>query len=171
MEAIGFKPDANNSNGFGLDKAKYVSYDFKDPEVSFKALSTAITAKNPAVKFDGLASTIRIPSIGDYSRWLSDNGFLQVYGPIDFLNYMKVPLMLENAGTNKARLLILTDRLNYKKSLINKFLTLDENTPPNSIDDESRILNAVVDLLDINMIKNNWTSSIEMNRRAMLGMY
>jgi hypothetical protein len=31
MQAIGFKSDANNSNGFGADKGKYVSFEFKTP--------------------------------------------------------------------------------------------------------------------------------------------
>jgi len=30
MQNIGYKSDANNSNGFGADKGKYISYDFKE---------------------------------------------------------------------------------------------------------------------------------------------
>lgn len=40
MQSIGFKADANNSNGFGADKGKYISYEFKSPEVGFKQIST-----------------------------------------------------------------------------------------------------------------------------------
>lgn len=29
MQVMGYKSDANNSNGFGADKGKYVSFDFK----------------------------------------------------------------------------------------------------------------------------------------------
>ena len=29
MQVMGYKSDANNSNGFGADKGKYISYDFK----------------------------------------------------------------------------------------------------------------------------------------------
>ena len=98
-------------------------------------MATQISSQSANIKFDGLSSSERIPSIGDYSRMLSENGFIQVYGPIDFLNYKKVPLLLQNAGSNKCRLMILTDHLNYKKSLINKFQPLDNKSQPNSIDD------------------------------------
>ena len=71
MQALGFKADANNSNGFGADKGKYVSFDFKDPEISFKALSSKVSAQSPSIKFDGISSSDRVPSLGDFSKWLS----------------------------------------------------------------------------------------------------
>lgn len=40
MQSIGFKADANNSNGFAADKGKYVSYEFKNPELGFKSIVT-----------------------------------------------------------------------------------------------------------------------------------
>ena len=163
MQVMGYKADANNSNGFGLDKGKYVSLDFKDPSICFKEIASKITAKSPTVKFDGLSSSDRFPSTGDFSKWMNESGFLQVYGPIDFVNYLKVRLLLENVGVSKLRLLLVMDRLNYKKSVVNKFLSLDEKSKATSIDDESRILQAVVNLLDINLIKNTWTSTIDRN--------
>lgn len=40
MQSIGFKADANNSNGFVADKGKYVSYEFKNPELGFKSIAS-----------------------------------------------------------------------------------------------------------------------------------
>lgn len=40
MQVLNFKPEANNSNGFGADKGKYISYEFKSPDVGFKALTS-----------------------------------------------------------------------------------------------------------------------------------
>lgn len=88
---------------------------------------------NSTIKFDGVNSDNRVPSIGDYNRYLSEPGFIQVYGSLDFLNYMKLPLLLQNIGENKSKFLIISDRLNYRKSLLNKFLALDKNSCPNSI--------------------------------------
>ena len=33
---IGYKSDANNSNGFGADKGKYISYDFSRLGVAYQ---------------------------------------------------------------------------------------------------------------------------------------
>lgn len=71
MQNLGYKADANNSTGFGIDKGKYISYDFRKPEYSLKDLLPNITKTSPSLKFDGLDSNSRIPSIGDYSKYLS----------------------------------------------------------------------------------------------------
>jgi hypothetical protein len=39
MQAIGFKSDANNSNGFVSAQGKYISYEFKAPELGFNSIS------------------------------------------------------------------------------------------------------------------------------------
>lgn len=136
MQSIGYKSDANNSNGFGVDKGKYIAYDFKEKNLSFKELAADLVKNNPGLKLDGLNSDTRIPAIGDYNKFLSEAGFLQIHGSVDFLNYIKVPVLLESIGNVKSRLLILVDNLNYKKSLLNKFLPLDQTSHSNLIEDQ-----------------------------------
>ncbi len=36
LKDMGFKPEFNNSNGFGADKGRYVGYDFKEETLNFK---------------------------------------------------------------------------------------------------------------------------------------
>lgn len=40
LQSVNFKPDANNSSGFGADKGRFISYEFKSPELGFKSIST-----------------------------------------------------------------------------------------------------------------------------------
>jgi hypothetical protein len=59
---------------------------------------------------------------------------LQIYGSLDFLNHIRVPILLESCGSAKLKLLVVADHLNYEKSLINKFIPLDSDSALNSID-------------------------------------
>jgi hypothetical protein len=36
MQVMNFKPEVNTSNGFGVEKGKYISYEFKAVEIGFK---------------------------------------------------------------------------------------------------------------------------------------
>ena len=121
LKEIGFKAELNNSNGFGADKGRYIGYDFKEEELNFKKLLPEFLKNASSLKLEGLDSTSRQPSLGDYQKYLSEAGFLHVYGSIDFLNNIKFPSVLENISTSKAKLLIISDHLNYRKSIINKF--------------------------------------------------
>ena len=76
MEAINFKADANNSNGFGGDKGKYISYQFKSAELGYKSISSEIVKNSGNLKMEGVSSNDRIPSIGDYKKYIADNGYL-----------------------------------------------------------------------------------------------
>ena len=120
---------------------------------------------------EGVSSNDRIPSIGDYKKYLNDAGYLQIYGSLDFLNHIRMPVLLESCGVAKAKLLIIADHLNYEKSLINKFIPLSNDISMNSIDDEMKLLKAVASLLDVNLIKNLWGMNKERNGRIMTNLY
>ena len=171
MQTIGYKAEMNNSNGFGGDKGKYVAYDYREEGLNFKKVMEEISKVAPSIKFDGICSNNKIPSVGDYYRYLTENGFLHVYGVADFLNHMKVPTLLEHAGITKSRLLLINDHLNYRKSVINKFIDLDGNSKANSLNEEFRILKAIANILDMNMIKNRWTSDVEKIRESIVKVY
>ena len=63
------------------------------------------------------------------------------------------------------------DHLNYEKGLINKFLELDEESQSNSIDEEGKLLKAIANLLDLNLIKNLWSSTKENNKKNLMTLY
>ena len=103
--------------------------------MNFKKIAEEINKVAASVKFDGISSNTKVPSIGDYTRCLTENGLLHVYGISDFLNHIKVPIMLEHTGITKSRLLIINDHLNYRKSFMNKHINLDDKSKSNSIYD------------------------------------
>lgn len=171
MQNVGYKSDVNNSNGFGADKGKYISYDFKEEGMNFKKILEEVNKVSPSLKFDGISSNSKIPSIGDYYRYLTENGFLHVYGINDFLNHIKVPIMLEHTGITKCKLLVVNDHLNYRKSVMNKFINLDDKGKANSLNEEVKILKGIANLLDMNMIKNRWPSDVEKFTNGMVNIY
>lgn len=67
------------------------------------------------IKLDGFSSTKRIPSPGDTIYYMSEPGFLHIYGSINYLNIIKLPGLLTLLPTIKTHLMILTDNLNYRK--------------------------------------------------------
>jgi hypothetical protein len=56
-----------------------------------------------------------------------------VYGSVDVLNHIKLSSFVEQAGSNKFRLLILNDNLNLSKSILNKFKDLNTDSIPISL--------------------------------------
>ena len=171
MQAIGYKAEMNNSNGFGPDKGKFIAYDFRSEDLNFKKIVEEISKVSPSLKFDGISSNNKIPSIGDYNKYLTENGFIHVYGVSDFLNHIKVPIMMEQAGITKSRLLLVTDHLNYRKSFMNKFIDLDGKSKSNSIYEEMRIIKAIANILDLNLIKNRWSSLAERFTASIINVY
>lgn len=76
LQEIGFQSELNNSNGIGADKGKYFSYDFKRNELNFKDISGELSKGPDVLKFEGIDSTTKIPSLGDYSDSFTKPGFL-----------------------------------------------------------------------------------------------
>lgn len=82
-----------------------------------------------------------------------------------------MPILLENCGVAKLKLLIIADHLNYEKSLINKFIPLDDESQLNSIDSEMKLIKAIANLLDLNLIKNIWCVNKEQNQKIIANLY
>jgi hypothetical protein len=127
LQEIGFQAELNNSNGFGADKGKYFGYDFKTTEKNFKSIAGELAKGPEGVKLEGIDTTTRLPSLGDFSRVMGEQGYVSVYGSIDLLNHIKFNSFIEQAGSNKFKLLILNDNLNLFKSILNKFKDLNSD--------------------------------------------
>lgn len=69
---------------------------------------------------EGIEAKKKVPSFGDYTDVFAKPGFLSVYGCVDFLNHMKFSSFFEFIGTNKLRLLIINDNINFPKPTLLK---------------------------------------------------
>lgn len=63
---------------------------------------------------------------------------------------------MEQAGSNKFRLLILNDNLNLYKSLLNKFKDLNTENIPINLEESEKAFAIVSNLLNITLVKNRW---------------
>lgn len=161
LEEMGYQPDLNNSAGFGADKGKYFSYDFKNPAVNFKHLAIDITKQNSSLKFEGNDSMTRYPSLIDYNKAFTEPGFMQVYGIIDFLNHVKFNTLMQSVGYSRLKLLIVHDQLNWKKSILNKFIDLNCESETTELEEQDLVLTTAMNLMNISLVKNRWTSTAE----------
>lgn len=86
-------------------------------------------------------------------------GFVCVFGNVDLLNHIKFNSFVEQAGSNKFRLLILNDNLNLYKTLLNKFKDLNTDNLPINLEESEKAYAIISNLLNITLIKNRWFSS------------
>lgn len=156
MQEVNFQPDLNNSAGFGADKGKYLGYDFKTPERNFKTLAGELAKGSEPLKLEGIDSTVRLPSLGDFSKIMSEPGWMSVYGSVDLLNLIRFSSFAEQAGFNKFRLLVVNDNLNLSKSALNKFKDLGSESLTISLEESEKAYAIVANLLNLTVIKNRW---------------
>ena len=64
LRHLKYKPELNNSEGFGLDKLKYVCYDFKAKEENGEDTFLKVSKNNQTLKFEGISTSKRVPSLG-----------------------------------------------------------------------------------------------------------
>lgn len=118
LQQINYQPELNNSNGFGSDKGKYFSYSFKSDQHNLQEIIGPNGVEN--MKMEGIEAKKKVPSFGDYTDVFGKPGFFTVYGCVDFLNHLKFSSFFQFISTNKVRLLILTDNINFPKSTLLK---------------------------------------------------
>jgi hypothetical protein len=153
---VSFQPDLNNSSGFGADKGKYFGYDFKLPERNFKSLAAELSKGPEALKQEGIDSSTRLPSLGDFSRTMGEPGWLSVYGSVDFLNLIRFSTLAEQTGSNKSRLLVVNDNLNLTKSTLNKFKDLGSESLTVNVEESEKAYSILANLLNLTVLKNRW---------------
>ena len=120
-------------NGF-KEKAKIYSFlnfsfDFKNTEVNFKELAGELGKGPEALKFEGIDSSTKVPSVGDFADSLSKLGFIEVYGSVDIINHLRLNTFMQYAAQNKAKLLVLHDCLNFPKPMLNKNKDIVDDSP------------------------------------------
>jgi hypothetical protein len=113
LTVLNFQPDLNNSNGFGVEKGKFLSYDFKDQNLNFISILNSL--KNPTLKMNGTSSTQRVPAPGDLVDFLGSPGYLQIYGNISLLNKFKVETFINSINKTGNFLILVADNLNFRK--------------------------------------------------------
>lgn len=127
----------NNSQGIARDKLKYIAYSFKKEEADSKYEAEPVILESnktfmTTCKWEGTSSAQRIASIGDWQRYLSSGSLLLFYGNPGFLNVLTPRLLLDMNEIVKTKAVVIIDKLNAKKSIIDKFSSLEpdgEKTP------------------------------------------
>lgn len=97
-----------------------------------------------------------MPAFGDYSDAFSKQGFLTIYGCVDFINHLKFNSFFEFVGVNKIRLLIVNDNINFPKPMLLKHKDIHEEYPTVTLDEAEQALSILANLLNLTVIKNRW---------------
>ena len=107
---------------------------------------------------EGIDTSTRLPSLGDFARVMGEQGYISVYGSIDLINHIKFNSFVEQVGSNKFRLLIINDNLNLFKNLLNKFKDLNTDNLSINLEESEKAYSIIANLLNITVIKNRWVS-------------
>ena len=85
-------------------------------------------------KWEGASSGNRITSVGEWQRYFSTGSMVLFYGNPGFMNVFSPKLFLDMIEISKVRSVTIIDKINVKKTIIEKFSALDpegEKTPLN----------------------------------------
>lgn len=125
----------NGGENLSLKKTQYIAYDFKDPEgeldeknapIKFSSLTDALKSSYN-VSLQGVNSSQRIPSLGNWQLSLRESDTLIYYGNKPFLHLLSPAMLLDLVNTCRVRCFIVSDRINPIKKHIAKFDSLDED--------------------------------------------
>jgi len=88
-----------------------------------------IQKQNPAagIKIEGVASSERIPSLGEWESYLRDGSMLMYFGNPSILNILTPKIMLDVLEVCNVKGYVVIDRINSRKSTIEKFDALEPN--------------------------------------------
>lgn len=82
--------------------------------------------------WEGISSSSQIASVGDWQHYLSTGSLLLFYGHPGFMNVLTPRLIIDMNEISQTKALVLIDKINAKKNILEKFSSLDpegEKTP------------------------------------------
>jgi len=97
----------------------------KVPEIA--PLFKEVQKLNPGIKIEGVASSDRIPSLGEWESYLRDGSMLMYFGNPSILNILTPKIMLDVLEVANVKGYVVIDRVNSRKSTIEKFDALEPN--------------------------------------------
>ena len=116
-------PEGNNPALGGAHGAGHANEDTKTPEILpvFKELQKS----NPTIKLEGVASSEHVPSLGEWESYLRDGSMLLYFGNPSILNVLTPKIMLDVIEVANVKSYVVMDRINSRKSTIEKFEALE----------------------------------------------
>ena len=129
LNKVGYVASSNNSSGFKRDALKYVCYDFKQLEPQDKLNAGPVIEdnmkQNNTLKFEGVSSKIRIASLGEWQKYLNQGTLLFFHAHSSFLDIISPRLFCDMIEISNIKACIIFDRINARKSFIDKAIKLD----------------------------------------------
>ena len=82
--------------------------------------------------WEGVSSSNRIASIGEWQKYLSISSLLLFYGNPGLMNILTPRIIIDMNEISKTKAIVLIDKINAKKNILEKYSSLDpegEKTP------------------------------------------
>ncbi|KRX09755.1 hypothetical protein PPERSA_02627 [Pseudocohnilembus persalinus] len=176
LQAAGFSPSANNSTGIEKDKIKYISYNFKNSQkeneenkaqqmdvLNAKPVIDQFMQKNAnSLKIEGKVSSKRVTSLGEWQQYLQNGSMLLFYGNPGLLNILSPKLFVDMSELSRVKSVILLDKINAKKQVLEKFSSLEQDGEKTPVTDSFIITAAILSLLGVQSIgQTQWSVEAE----------
>jgi hypothetical protein len=154
----GYQPENNNSQGISKDRVKYIFYEFREEGQDLSAEKAALEVK---LKMEGISSSKKVASVGDWQRTMRECSLLQVHCPSPLLNIVPSDVLASFIDNCKCRCMLLLDKINAKKSLIQKFGCLGNEERVVPLLEQSHRVALWCGLLGVSLFFNQWCARTE----------
>jgi hypothetical protein len=158
---ITFNPTTNNSVGLSRTKIKYIFYDFKNEEknnINALPVFTECIKKIPNAKPEGVTSTTRVSSIGEWQKYLTTASLMMYYGHSGLFDILSPKLFVELMEISKAPAFFIVDKINARKNLLEKYAKLDPEADSIPVVDQPLKTIALLTLLGCSSVGlNRWS--------------
>ncbi|CAD8135763.1 unnamed protein product [Paramecium octaurelia] len=160
LKSVGFQVQLNNSQkGIEKDKLKYLTYDFKTEdqdlnldEFNLQKTLTEVQKTTPQLKFEGTFSQSRLASLGELQKYSQTGSSILWYGSPGVLNILSSKVIIDLSEINTSKFWVIFDKMNAKKSLIEKFTSLDPDGEKTHILEQSFKISVFLTLIDVSTI-------------------
>jgi len=157
LKAIGFKQELSNSTGIARTGIKYATYSFKIPAnvpdcYNGEAHIVSALKAIPNVKVEGVVSGLRVASLEEWQQYLKRGSLIIYYGNPGFLSIFSPKLLLNMSETAKNTAFIIFDKINCKKTYIEKHGSLEAKGMKTPVLDQLINSAVILTLLDTAVI-------------------
>ena len=97
---------------------KYVAYNFKKSD---NLNAEPIIKQQTGLKFEGVVSSQRVASVGQWQKFLSSSQLLLFYGHPGLMNILTPKLFLDMSEISNTKVFIVMDKINANKTLLEKY--------------------------------------------------
>lgn len=180
FKKIGFKAELNNSTGIAKDKIKYIAYNFKAPlenqlskveanrpkpigDCNLEPIVQQFAKDNPAFKIEGIASSKRIASIGEWQHYVQSSEMIMFYGHPGLLDILSPKLIMNFNDTSKVKAFILIDKINAHKDYLEKTSTLDPEPNKTALQENLKNVSILLSVIGAaNICTTQWAVQTEL---------